>query len=67
MLHGPADILATRLTTRVGHFMPASMLESQLSQLEIPDDTEQCLQCDITESIEQIVIKIIDRIKLRTR
>lgn len=66
LLHGPADILATRLTTRVGHFMPPFMLESQLSQLEIPDDTEQSLQCDITKSIDQIVIEIINRIKLRT-
>ena len=65
LLHGPADTLAKRLTGRKGHFMPASMLESQLSQLEIPDDKEQCLQCDITNPVDQIVSQIIDRIKSR--
>lgn len=65
LLHGPADTLAKRLTGRKDHFMPASMLESQLSQLEIPDDKEQCLQCDITKPIDQIVSQIIDRIKSR--
>lgn len=59
LLHGPADILATRLSARKGHFMPASMLESQLSQLEIPDGKEQSLHCDITKSIDQIVSQIM--------
>ena len=63
LLHGPADTLAARVTARKAHFMPASMLESQLSQLEIPNDQEQSLQCDITNTINQIVSQIIDRIK----
>lgn len=63
LLHGPTDTLAARLTNRKGHFMPSSMLESQLSILEIPDDQEQSLQCDITDPIDQIVVQIINRIK----
>ena len=66
LLHGPVDTLAARLTARKGHFMPSSLLESQLSQLEIPDDEEQSLQCDIIKSINEIVSQIIDCIKLRT-
>lgn len=62
LLHGPTDTLAARLSTRKGHFMPASMLESQLSQLEIPDVKEQSFQLDITKSIDQIVSQIIDQI-----
>lgn len=65
LLHGPADTLAARLTARKGHFMPSSMLESQLSQLEIPDDKEQSIECNITKPIDRIVSQIIDRIKLR--
>ena len=63
LLHGSADTLAARLTARRAHFMPASMLKSQLSQLEIPNDQEQSLQCDITNTIDQTVSQIIDRIK----
>lgn len=66
LLHGPVDTLAARLSGRKGHFMPPSLLESQLSQLEVPDDKEQCLQCDITKSVNEIVSQITDRIKLRT-
>jgi gluconokinase len=33
-LAAPADVIATRLGQRAGHFMPASLLASQLQQLE---------------------------------
>ena len=66
LLHGSADTIAARLTARKAHFMAASMLESQLSQLEIPEGEEQSFQCDITNSVDQIVSQIIDRIKSRS-
>ncbi|MCY7412663.1 MAG: gluconokinase [Salinibacterium sp.] len=33
-LHGPRDLLAARSGGRTGHFMPASLLDSQLATLE---------------------------------
>lgn len=35
-LTAPPDVLSVRLTTRAGHFMPASLLDSQLRTLEPP-------------------------------
>lgn len=37
-LRASAGLLAQRLATRTGHFMPAELLASQLSALEEPDD-----------------------------
>ena len=39
-LDAPRDVLASRILAREGHFMPASMLESQLATLEplAPDE-----------------------------
>ncbi|XP_065912057.1 probable gluconokinase [Dysidea avara] len=63
-LHGSADVIASRLDARSGHFMPTSLLESQLTVLELPDKEENVLQCDITESTDQIVIHIINSLNL---
>jgi carbohydrate kinase (thermoresistant glucokinase family) len=41
-----ADILRQRLTHRVGHFMPASLLDSQLATLEPPSAEEHVLELD---------------------
>lgn len=35
-LHGPADVLAARLRARTAHFMPESMLHSQLATMQVP-------------------------------
>jgi gluconokinase len=37
-LRGPRDLLAARLATRAGHFMPPGLLDSQLASLEEPAD-----------------------------
>jgi len=46
-LHGTREQLLTRLTARQGHFMPASLLDSQLADLEPPQPDERALQIDI--------------------
>lgn len=38
LLECPREVLAARLHSRTGHFMPATLLESQLSTLEITPD-----------------------------
>ncbi len=47
-LHGERELLAQRLGLRVGHFMPGSLLDSQLATLEPPGDDE-----GVTVSIDQ--------------
>jgi gluconokinase len=54
-LHGDAAQLAARLRTRVGHYMPASLLQSQLDTLEPPGPDENAITIDITETPERIV------------
>lgn len=46
-LHGPRELLAERLAARQGHYMPASLLQSQLDALEAPAEDEQALTLPI--------------------
>lgn len=47
-LHGDAALLRERLGGRRGHYMPASLLQSQLDTLEAPDADERAAVFDIT-------------------
>lgn len=46
-LHGPQDLLTQRLAQRRGHYMPPSLLQSQLDTLEPPAPDEQALVLSI--------------------
>jgi carbohydrate kinase (thermoresistant glucokinase family) len=46
-LTGSADLLAERMKTRPGHYMPASLLASQLATLEAPQPDEAAITLDI--------------------
>jgi gluconokinase len=56
-LNGPVEVLRERMNGRKGHFMPASLLDSQLATLEPPGPDEA-----IAVSIEQPVDRIADRV-----
>jgi gluconokinase len=47
LLHGTRALLASRLTARVDHFMPAVLLDSQLATLELPTPGEGVRVYDI--------------------
>ena len=47
-LHGSRDLLATRITARTDHFMPPSLLDSQLATLEPPAPEEAALWLEVT-------------------
>src|ERR1700730_8225651 len=61
-LHGSRALLAERLAGRRGHYMPPSLLESQLATLEEPAPAEQAWVCDIRESPEDIVAALMTRV-----
>jgi gluconokinase len=46
-LHGDASLLAERLNRRSGHYMPPSLLPSQLEALEVPAPDEDAVVLDI--------------------
>ena len=54
-LHGSPELLAARLALRSGHYMPASLLPSQLQTLEMPQADEQALGFDIARPVDEIV------------
>ena len=54
-LHGSREVIARRQASRPGHFMPASLLDSQFAILEglAPDEHGQVV--DVDQSIDAIV------------
>jgi gluconokinase len=54
-LHGDVRLLRQRLAQRQGHYMPASLLDSQLQTLEPPDADERAVVLDIAESQQSLV------------
>lgn len=54
-LDAPADVIAARIDWRDGHFMPVSLLESQLATLEHLADEENGIRIDATWNDEEIV------------
>ena len=61
-LDGPRDVIAERLASRTGHYMPASLLDSQLAALEPPGPDERAWTCDVTDSPDDIEADLLERI-----
>lgn len=53
-LHGDPALLAGRLARRTGHYMPPSLLQSQLQTLEPPGDDEAPIRLDIAEPPDRL-------------
>jgi ribose 5-phosphate isomerase A len=58
-LRGSRDLIAQRLAGRSGHFMPASLLQSQIDALEEPDPSEDPLTVDVEPPASRIAEEII--------
>jgi ribose 5-phosphate isomerase A len=58
-LRGGRDLIAEHLAGRRGHFMPASLLQSQFDTLEEPDPGEEPLTIDVGAPADQIAEDII--------
>jgi len=58
-LRGPRDVIAERLAHRRGHFMPPSMLESQLATLEEPAADERAWSVDVSDAPVAIVDRLV--------
>ena len=54
-LHGDRELLAARIAARKGHFMPPSLLDSQLKALEIPGPEENALHLDVVLPVDVLV------------
>lgn len=55
-LKGSYDLIRQRLGARQGHFMPASLLESQFETLEVPRGG---IEADVGKPLEEIVDSVL--------
>ncbi len=60
-LRGQGALIAERLAGRRGHFMPPSLLDSQLATLEEPSADEDAWVCDIREAPQDLVAALVAR------
>jgi ribose 5-phosphate isomerase A len=58
-LRGDPGLLADRMANREGHFMPPSLLPSQLASLEVPGRDENPLIVDVSPPPDRIAESII--------
>ena len=58
-LQGSPALLLARMASRPGHYMPASLLESQLATLEVPDPDENAQTCDTALPASAIVAAVM--------
>ena len=63
-LHGSRELIASRLAGRQGHFMPASLLDTQFATLEEPGPDEPAIRVEIGDAPEVIAAEIIDALGL---
>ena len=54
-LYGGRDLLAARMAMRKGHFMPISLLDSQLATIEVPGPEENALPLDVILPVDELV------------
>ena len=61
-LTGDSALIAQRMARRVGHYMPAALLDSQLATLEVPAPDERAWTFDVADTAESIVAHIVARL-----
>jgi gluconokinase len=60
-LAGSRALISERMAQRRGHFMPPSLLDSQLAILEEPSPDEHAWVCDVSQSPDAIIADLITR------
>jgi len=58
-LHGDPQVLARRMAARKRHYMPPSLLDSQLATLEPPAPDENALTFDVTQAMDVVVSAVV--------
>jgi carbohydrate kinase (thermoresistant glucokinase family) len=62
-LHGDPALLAERIGQRTGHYMPATLLPSQLQTLEPPEADESALTLDIAQHPDVLVRQALQALR----
>ena len=61
-LKGSQEVIAQRIGSRKGHFMPVSLLNSQFETLEEPSSDENYIDVDVTQDINEMIDSLLDHI-----
>jgi carbohydrate kinase (thermoresistant glucokinase family) len=61
-LDGSADVIQSRLAARTDHFMPASLLATQIADLEQPDADEGVIRVDISAPAAEVLASVTARL-----
>jgi gluconokinase len=62
-LHGDMAVLRQRMVSRPGHYMPPSLLQSQLDTLEMPQPDERVVSIDIATPLPEMVSSVLASIR----
>ncbi|MDR3535284.1 MAG: gluconokinase [Acetobacteraceae bacterium] len=65
-LQGSQALIGQRLAARKGHYMPASLLDSQFATLEEPTPDEHALIVSVDAAPEAIVDEVLRQVRART-
>lgn len=65
-LDAPAAVLERRIAARSGHYMPPSLLPSQLATLEPPRADEDAIAVDATLPVERIVHSVLAQLRAQS-
>ncbi|MBO0984786.1 gluconokinase [Rathayibacter sp. SD072] len=63
-LAGSKEVVADRLASRLDHFMPAALLDSQFGLLEPLGDDERHIAVDVGRAPEEEIAEIVERLGL---
>lgn len=63
-LDGPADVIRDRMADRKGHFMPTSLLESQLRTLEPLQSDEAGVVLDLRDPVDELADQAVAALRL---
>jgi len=66
-LRGARDVIAGRMKTRQGHFMPPALLDSQFAALEPPAPDEHAVEVDIDQPPAAVVTDLVSAVKARQK
>ncbi len=67
LLEGSKDVLQRRVGRRTSHFMPATLLDSQLATLERPDRDERTFTVNISQPVKKMIDEILRSPDLKNR
>ncbi len=62
---GDGALIEDRMSKRSGHFMPTSLLQSQLATLEVPGDDEAHITVAADRTPDEESAEVIERLGLR--